>query len=292
MTNRIREVHVSNPLLDPATTHVWIAVYPDELTSTTQVRGRLMGPRCVYATTVEVAYPLREISREYATTGTPRITVRVVIPEASFWDPESPFLYEGPLELWQGGQCCEQRLLRHGLRQLTLGPRGLRWNGRPLMVRGVARSTCSEAEARLLRQVGYNTLLVDVRPETAGVWDAADRLGFLVLGRIEMADPDQRQQVQALAAHPCCLGWLLRGAEGVPEERVVAGIEGLRSPWQEQLVGVELAQPPRGPLPTTMAFVACTVERLPELGAVPLPRLVLGGEAPGAAPEILGWIGT
>src|SRR5437763_829243 len=168
MTNRILLIGASNVRLDPAEAEVWISIYPERLTSDTQGRGRLVGPRCAYATTVEVAYPLREHSREYKTTGQPSLDLdempsfrlRAIIPEPSLWDPESPFLYQAVLELWQDGQRCDQVRLTYELRTLNLGPRGLRCNGRPLSLRGVALGGCSEAEVRSLHQAGYNTLLV------------------------------------------------------------------------------------------------------------------------------------
>ena len=76
----------------------------------TQVRGRLTGPRCPYTTTVEVAYPFREHSRDYGEGGSPRLTLRAIIPEPSWWDPQTPFLYEGPVELWQDGRLVDVSL--------------------------------------------------------------------------------------------------------------------------------------------------------------------------------------
>src|SRR5947207_1064940 len=61
------------------------------------IRGRLMGPRCPYAATVEVAYPLKEIERTVGSEGETSILLRTIIPEPSMWDPQSPFLYSGPL---------------------------------------------------------------------------------------------------------------------------------------------------------------------------------------------------
>src|SRR5260221_11284590 len=109
------------------------------MTATTEVRGRLMGPRCVYASTVEVAYPLRAGHGAPAPEANPRIIKRVVIPEPNWWDPISPFLYEGPLELWQDGELCDQRTLRHALRTLKIGSKGLRVNGQPFSIHG---TTC------------------------------------------------------------------------------------------------------------------------------------------------------
>jgi len=64
--NRIKRVSIFCAAATPAEAEMWISVYPVSLTSTTQVRGRLMGPRCRYASTVEVAYPLREQSPDMA----------------------------------------------------------------------------------------------------------------------------------------------------------------------------------------------------------------------------------
>src|SRR5437763_15625817 len=118
MSQRIRRVELSDPTLVPAEAEVWVTVHLDRLTPTTAVRGRLMGPTCRYAGTVEVAYPLRSLgpSQKPPASEGPALTTRVVIPEPSFWDPESPFLYHGPVELWEDGERREQVTVRHGLR--------------------------------------------------------------------------------------------------------------------------------------------------------------------------------
>src|SRR5262245_48142127 len=122
----LESVTVRNRVLNPAEAELWITAVPRDLLSVMELRGRLMGPRCSYSTTVEVAYPLRPLPRQ---PDNPRqLIARVVIPEPSLWDPESPFLYQGPVEVWKdGNRWCETQL-SHGLRQYHLGPRGLRWN--------------------------------------------------------------------------------------------------------------------------------------------------------------------
>src|SRR5437868_42099 len=128
VANRIRRVEIRERLLDPTEPEVWVMVHPERMTPTTEVVGRLMGPRCRFADTVEVAYPLRPFARvPEGLTGLPR---RAVIPEASLWEPESPFLYQGPVELWEEGRPSDCLQLSLGLRTITLGPRGLRLNGR------------------------------------------------------------------------------------------------------------------------------------------------------------------
>src|SRR4051794_3816870 len=105
MANRIREVQVHDRSVIPAEAEVWVRVVPERLTPATEVRGRLMGPRCAYASTVEVAYPLRPLGPpvgnglravpaarggerppcRWGNDDAPGLTLRVVIPEASLW---------------------------------------------------------------------------------------------------------------------------------------------------------------------------------------------------------------
>lgn len=296
MMNRIQNVSIRYGRLSPAEAEVWVTVYPERLTSDTQATGRLIGPRCPYATTVEVAYPLREQGREYESTGGPRLSMRAIIPEANLWDPISPFLYQCWLDLWQGRQCCDRVEVTYGLRVLNLGPRGLRLNGHLLALRGVLVSECSEAEARALHQAGYNTLLVPAGAD-AVLWDLADRFGFLVLVRI--ADRAQLkaevQRAEAFRKHVCCLGWVV-APEAVDQELAGIVAQTLPDRFRGQLLGMELKQPPAGPLPEKVSFVLCE-EHLRDHLPTHWPKLVLRkrgaeelvGEA-ALPPGILGWI--
>jgi hypothetical protein len=220
--------------------------------------------------------------------------VRVVIPEASLWDPESPFLYQGPVELWQGGQRCDQVQVSHGLRTLTLGPQGLRCNGRLLAPRGAVCGACSEAEARSIHQAGVNTLLAPAGTDPA-LWDIADRFGFLVLLRItnEAELRAEFKRARAFGTHACCLGWVVT-PEAVAGDlaRVVAEVLPDAS-GRDPLLGMELKQPPSAPLSEKISFVVCDEPLVAEVASLRLPVLVLHEgerEPPCAAPGVLGWI--
>src|SRR5207248_11789949 len=105
MHNRILNLHLEDYSLDPVSAEVRILVRPEYLTPTTEVRGRLVGPSCPYASTVEVAYPLRPLRRaEPSDPGT--IPLRVVIPEPSLWDTHPLPHYARPVELWLDGPRC------------------------------------------------------------------------------------------------------------------------------------------------------------------------------------------
>jgi hypothetical protein len=204
LSNRILSVTLRDASLVPAEAVVHVTVVSERLDAGTEVRGRLMGPRCRFASTIEVAYHLRKLS-----SSSDSVTLRAVIPEASFWDPQSPHLYGGPIELWQDGQRVETITVRHGLRHLALGPRGLRVNGHLLRLRGRRVTALDDNAALALREAGYNLVVVPVGEVTTAIWEVADRIGLFVLG-VEGEAPVQSE----LSRHPSCLGWLV-GDEGV-----------------------------------------------------------------------------
>jgi hypothetical protein len=279
-------IEIRNRLLNPAEAEVWASARADGPTEGLSVRGRLLGPRCEYANTVEVAYPLRPLSGAPDALGA---TARVLIPEPSFWDPESPFLYAGPVTVWQDDRLRFETTVSHGLRHCQLGPRGLRWNGRPLTLRGVARQQLSREQAQTLRRAGCNTLLAAVREDAEALWAAADCYGFLMLGRV--ADDQAVRTALALKGHPSCLGWLL--SEGLLRGESPHGTELLPlHNTHGHLLGAELHGAAPEQLLRGLQFVACPAGVLPDLAGLHWPKIVLAAEETwsGDAPEIFGQI--
>ncbi len=294
LSANLARIEVHNHILSPAEAEIRITVLPLDLPDEVELRGRLVGPHCQYASTVEVAYPFRPLPGPRAKTG--NLTARVIIPEPSFWDPESPLLYHGSLEVWKAGSRCWATEVSHGLRVLRLGKSGLRCNGRPLTVRGVPRQRLSAEDALQLRAEGYNTLLSDVSLETADLWDAADRFGFLVLGRLS-ATPAAFHQAESLKFHACCLGWLLP-----PEALELSALPGELVRLQgggDQLLGLELDRRLPGRLLQPFQFVFAKEGLLPLEAEAQRPVLLKAslpsgpgeGSGQGAALSgILGWI--
>ncbi|MHB1423410.1 MAG: hypothetical protein ACYC3I_09505 [Gemmataceae bacterium] len=221
MENRIRRIEVHDRSLDTVSAEIWISVLAEHHTPATEVRGRLMGPRCLYSSTVEVAYSLRPLPPHQQPAEPSGLTVRAVIPEASLWEPQCPFLYQGPIELWQDGQCRDRDILSHGLRSLRMTERGLLVNGRPLTLNGLRVTTYSEEEATRLRGTGYNLLIAPVAASSRAVWEQADRFGFLVLGQLG-EDADEMRLVEMLRSHASCLGWLGAACRAMSSEEAVA----------------------------------------------------------------------
>jgi hypothetical protein len=114
MRNRIGEVRQQVRALTPAQAEIWFTVLAEHVTPRTEVRGRVIGPRCVSRSTIEIAYPLQRIPE--LPEGTPPLTVRAIIPDPSLWEPAAPFLYRARVELWQDGECCDAQEFDIGLR--------------------------------------------------------------------------------------------------------------------------------------------------------------------------------
>jgi hypothetical protein len=252
MSNRITHVEIHNRTLTPAEAEVWITARAESVSPAAEVRGRLMGPSCPYSSTVEVAYLLRAMPH------TP-LTARVVIPEPSLWEPESPFLYQGVVELWQDGERRDRVTVRHGLCSSSLTPRGLRWNGKVLRVRGRAVGPVNDDTALSLRREGFNLLLVPLHETSA--WEIADRLGFLVIGNAGCLDDAAVLHMRQLVGHPSTLGYLF---DNPPTRPIPA--DGFR-------IGF------RGAVTPGVAFLACPAW---QAASAPdnMPVLVFG-EAPG-----------
>jgi hypothetical protein len=212
MSDRIQAVIVRAIRLTPTEAELAVKLDVSAAAADAEVHGRLMGPRCRYSSTVEVAYPVRQLPRETFGPGTP--LGRVIIPEPSWWDPQSPFLYGGPIDLWEGGQSVQRVQTRCGLCHATVTGNRLIWNGRPLDLRIVVEPTATAARLPGLRASGVNLVVVD---DVLGLVDAADEIGILVAGRA--ADPPASQSP---LRHPSLLGFLdaatslsLTGGRGV-----------------------------------------------------------------------------
>jgi hypothetical protein len=140
-----------------------------ELSSTVgqaEIRGRLMGPTCEVTTTIEVAYRIRDN--------------RVIIPEPAWWDPQSPFLYYGPIELWHGGERLEMARVQIGLRHTAVAGNKIIHNGRPVELKSKRIESADEAEMRAARRSGFKAVEVPVAfaDQACAI---ADRIGLFVL---------------------------------------------------------------------------------------------------------------
>jgi len=256
---------------DPVDAEVTFSLPLDQPLEGAELRGRLHGPRCPYTETIEIAYPLKPIQGEAGL-----LRSRVVIPEASLWEPSTPFLYQGQVELWHGGRMLESVRVAHGLRQLILRKEKLLLNGRRFPLRGLKCAGLSTDEAHLWREASLNVLLVQARTDNALVWEEAERLGFFVLGELDGADDDVLWRVEAEhSRRTSCLGWLLPQHLTRHPQLWHNAMSLLHGQGRRHLIGVRVEEPPLGVLPGHVGFVACERRHLDALMDLQVPRVAL-----------------
>jgi hypothetical protein len=214
----VEEIRLTTVRLSPTEAEVQVAFRCRSVVASPELRGRLMGPRCPYAETIEIAYPVRPL-REQPSPET--VVGRVVIPEPSLWDPVAPFLYQGPVELWAEKRLLAKIEVSHGLRAVQLVRQGLRWNGQPLLLRGRVAADLNEGLIRELRREEINTVVMRFRAKSAAVCELADRFGMLVLFR--EVGGSSAEQIHTVAEHVSCLGYLMPGEDGGEKGSMAAG---------------------------------------------------------------------
>lgn len=249
--------------LSPTMAEIWFALPEVAQDSGVDLRGRLVGPKCAGISTIEIAHPLQPLAGPPG--GIPGLVRRVVIPEPGVWDPERPFLYEGPVELVENGTVRERYTITQGFRACEVRERTLRWNGRPLLLRGQRVADTDASTLRRLKELGCNLLLTtDPGEETLA---QCDRLGMLVLAQCQ--DWQGIGRLQPLSTHAALLGATLPAAS--------AGLALAQLPAEPRFalgIGVEV-ETVSTKIPAGAAFVKCPAALVDGLPAH-LPYLVQG----------------
>lgn len=237
-----------------------------------RLAGRLVGPRCLDTTTVEVAYPFRPLSGPTL----PGIAAaRVIVPEPCLWDPTCPFLYQGILEVYHAERLLARLEFCQGLRRFALSHAGLRCNEQRLRLRGLAATDLTATRAQQLRARGINSLLLPSLAAAQAVADVADCCGMLLFVRGKELEagvtPEQERRLYRLSTHACFLACLLPAQapftaqllrETSPAADLLWGLEGIPPASWEQL-------------PARCSFLAGTPHQLPALRRWPLPKVLL-----------------
>ncbi|WP_251452184.1 glycoside hydrolase family 2 TIM barrel-domain containing protein [Microbacterium sp. Marseille-Q6648] len=123
--------------------------------------------------------------------------VRIAVPGAQLWHPDTPWLYEARTSLDEGDVHLDADTVAFGIRRLQVDPaRGLRINGLPVLMRGacvhhdngpLGAATPDAAEdrrVRLLKAAGFNALRSAHNPMSRAMLDACDRYGVLVMDEL------------------------------------------------------------------------------------------------------------
>ena len=169
----------------------------------------------------------------YAVRPSDRTEITVVIPDPKLWSPGDPVLYTVRARLVRRNEVCDEVSVRAGIRGFACSPdEGFILNGRALPLRGVSRhqdrlyqgnALAREDhfdDARIIKELGANSIRLAHYQHSQDFYDACDELGFVVWAEIPFitimnkdpaAHENCRQQMKELIIqnynHPCICFW-------------------------------------------------------------------------------------
>ena len=171
-------------------------------------------------------------------------TVTVYVPDAKLWEIDAPYLYTVTAKLQRRNETYDEISARVGVRSFSCDPnKGFIINGAETPLRGVSRhqdmlykgnALTKEdhyEDARLIKELGANTIRLAHYQHSQDFYDACDEMGFVVWAEIPFIsvmnqDPDAHQnciiQLKELIIqnynHPSICFW------GISNEILIGGI--------------------------------------------------------------------
>jgi beta-galactosidase len=122
-----------------------------------------------------------------------KLSVRVALPDAQLWSPETPYLYTARLSLQEDGKKTDEIEERFGMRNFTIDGYRLLLNGQQIMLRGIGDDHVYPGELTMpsdkelhLRQLsmiksyGFNHVRHHSTVMPPEYYDACDELGIIV----------------------------------------------------------------------------------------------------------------
>ena len=140
--------------------------------------------------------------------------VEVYVPDAVLWDCEHPYLYTVTATLQRRNEAYDEVSARAGVRSFSCDPdKGFILNGIPTPLRGVSRHqdmlykgnalTREDhySDARMIKELGANTIRLAHYQHSKDFYDACDELGFVVWAEIPFISVMEKDP----AAHQICI---------------------------------------------------------------------------------------
>jgi len=140
------------------------------------------------------------------------IIQNITVQNPILWSPENPYLYRAGATLRSGNAVIDEEKIRIGIRTIRIDAGGLYVNGRYTKIKGVNNHQDHAGvgaampdylqyyRARLLKQMGVNSVRTSHNPPTPEWLDACDSLGLLVVdeNRLLNSGPEYLGQLHRL----------------------------------------------------------------------------------------------
>ncbi len=175
-----------------AEARVYAQLSIDDLPADAKLRGRIVGPTCVYARSLTAVSLL--VDRGPGDT----LLAEAIVSDPCFWAPELPYLYRVEVELVVAGDTVERAERVLGIR--PLGRRGKRFSfdSRSWVARGVERDHVVQSELTAWRE--HEAVVICSSPMEIELC-RADEQGYLLA--VRLTEPSKiAEQIRNLARHP------------------------------------------------------------------------------------------
>jgi beta-galactosidase len=168
-----------------------------------------------------------------------RVVEKIIVNNPRLWSPDQPYLYRAGAEVRAAGRVVDEEKIRVGIRTIRIDSTGLYVNGQYTKVKGVCNHQDHAGvgsalpdylqyyRARLLKQMGVNSVRTSHNPPTPEWLDACDSLGLLVLdeNRLLNSGPEYLDQFRRLIfrdrSRASVFLWSLGNEEGYVQTRPV-----------------------------------------------------------------------
>ena len=215
-----------------------------DLTVNTQIKGttgivqvEVQTTNCEYA---NLTLTLRGHGQELSTTShriDQKTIIELPVPNAAFWEPSAPYLYEMTIQLLYKGELVDYYTLFIGIRTVKVEGGQLLINEKPFYLKGFCRHEDFPITGRgyqaavlvkdlaLMKWTGANSFRTSHYPYSEQTMDLADRLGFLVIDetpavglyfrsdglqrRLDLCQQFIRELISRDKNHPSVIMWSL-----------------------------------------------------------------------------------
>ncbi|MGD9637133.1 MAG: hypothetical protein AB7U97_27875 [Pirellulales bacterium] len=188
-----RQVEIFVGQTTPAETHVIVRLPPALVADGWSIRGQVVGPACMYSSTLQARIPLRE----RLSSNSPLSLA--VVPDPCFWTPAMPFLYRVEVTLAHRGVELPPVVREIGVRPLATRGKSLLLEGKNWVLRGGHEASVANAvfddwhDADLAMLVG--------QPGDKSCAEASN-IGVLLIAEIEPRTSSLESELDRLTAHP------------------------------------------------------------------------------------------
>ncbi len=186
----------------------------------------------------------------------------IAVPNPRLWSPESPYLYQAVLKLYQGDQLKDEQHIRFGIREIAYeANKGFVLNGEVTKFKGVClhhdlgpigaavNTAALRRQLVILKDMGCNAVRSSHNMPSLEQLELCDEMGFLFLAESfdewakpkvengyhrffdEWAEKDVVNLVRATRNHPCIVMW--SAGNEVPDQFGSQGVK--RAKWLQDI---------------------------------------------------------